>query len=176
LFSSNPERIKKALEAIWQTPRNQLRIYQGDCKMEVDRSKQEEIFCRVLEILVTDPLLKMVHETQFQLFEIYKNHIDRFICIALNDYFDRLNNLKQVQDPLIAFLMSISLEDVSFMVSFDPKIQKKYELKLLDLDIKLPNKIEFYVAEHDLIQNKISVECGCSVDDAGKADHFSISD
>lgn len=153
LFSSNPERIKKALEAIWQTPRNQLRVYHGDCKIEIDRSKQENLFSRVLEILVTDPLLKMIHETQFKLFAIYKKHIDRFVFVDLNDYFDRLDDFKLVQDPLVAFLMSISLEDVSIMVSFDPKMQKKYELKLLDLDIKLPNKIEFYVAEHDLIQN-----------------------
>ena len=49
--------------------------------------------------------------------------------------------------------MSISLEDASIMLTFDTEIHKTYGVKLLDLDIKLPNKIDFYVAEHDLVQN-----------------------
>lgn len=143
-----------AIEALFETPRNQLKIFRGMHRISVDQLESQLLLKKYLcDFIVHSPLFKDLANLQHHLSQFYGEYLSKFKAVPLDTYLDALTTLldsEHITEPLMLFLMSISLEDCSFMVLSDSDKTQEPRIKLLDLDIKLANKVWFYVSEHDL--------------------------
>jgi len=146
LFSLDHKLIGKSLNELLASPRNQLRLLKGD-RIPIDRLKS---------ILLSDPILKILSKAHHKLFNFFNGKhleskdddpylVDLEACLT-----SQLTDLESL-DPLIIFLISISLEDISLIICFN---ETDYTIKIIDVDIKLPRKLKHYIEEHDLLTRK----------------------
>lgn len=148
LFSGNSAHIALAVDSLFENKRNQLRVY---CKGKLCHDVPSKLQSDLASVLERDPILSRINAAQQKLYRLY-NLIDlKGSNITETEYLSRMEQVLQsgALDQLSAFLLAISLEDLSLVISFDLQDIGEYQIHMIDIDIKLPTKLPEYVANHD---------------------------
>lgn len=146
LFDGDSNRLNVALSNLFDTPRNQLRVYSNGRSVDIDK---DTLIPRLVTILSKDPLLKRISLAHDHLFHTFKER--EMITSDPYVYFDSLRRWVSegiFSDPVFAFLTEVAIEDLSFIINFNHGTPD-YSIKIIDVDIKSPLKLAKYAAEHD---------------------------
>lgn len=143
LFSLDQKLVGESLNKLFASPRNQLRLLKGG-RIPIDRLKS---------ILLSDPILEILSKAHHTLFNRFSSKFLEFkdddsYLVELEACLTSESTGLDTLDPLILFLISITLEDISLMICFN---ERDYIIKIIDADIKLPRKLKHYIEEHDLL-------------------------
>lgn len=155
LFSGRSELIAEAIDALIETPRNQIKFFNRAIRSE---NIPDDIKFAVIHILTVDPLLRKLDSLQHSLYQQFRD-VNLALTTDLNEYLDSLEHVLSMKDVnlsgKIALLTSVAIEDLSFIISFDIDEESKLEwsIKIIDVDIKMPAKITHYISEHDLLRS-----------------------
>lgn len=151
-FGGSAEELSTSISSLFSYPRNQLRIYEHGKLVD---PRNADLQSRLLHILLNDPIRSRLRTCQERLFKQYQKHpLDS--DISNQEYYLQLHaELDQgiLSSPLTTFLASIAIEDSSLFISFDLDSSSKWDIKIIDLDIKLPSKLKSYIEEHDYLRN-----------------------
>jgi len=151
VFSNDCKSIRDAVRSLYKNPRNQLRIYRNGVKIEL---APENLLDRLTSILWQNTILPKIKSAQKLLFTKYQKH-ELDASLSNIEYLTQLKNElsnDSMSDPTVCFLSAMALEDISLVISFNLKGSPTWSVNVIDVDIKLPSKLEYYIREHDWSQ------------------------
>lgn len=155
LFSGDINEIGEALAALEKTPRNQLRLYEGHTRRGV--TDGIDWLPKINQILFTDPLLNSIKSAHQMLLGHSKNalHVNYEVEAFLQRVEKCIDDEAVNRDPLVSFLTAMSLEDLTIIVSIDRLQENGCKIMIVDLDIKSPKKLPFYLEECDDLSDSV---------------------
>jgi hypothetical protein len=190
LFSNDEEKIKQSLTALTKTPINNLKLYRNGHQVEsIENGVYVDAICKILS---TNEILSNIsrnqsnfHDNIFELATMVEENpnMERL----LRDVDDLITNpskllssspsANDIQYRLARFMVSLSLKDLSIVISLKPSdgdnfntrisgIPYKSEIYILDCDPKSSRKI-FSVLE--LEKRLMYFTCDCCCPDIDKA-------
>lgn len=149
LFSSDKRRIERAVLALIETPCNNLRVFLDGKPCSADA--MAEVFDVFVRVLDESLVLQMVAEAQMFLAKSYfdKDSLPSPLPDIKALFQDWIAGQPNADLWIVDLLTSVTIQDCSMIVLFSPSHRQPPCIKLVDLDIKLPDKLAYYLAESD---------------------------